>query len=168
MRSCCIAQGTISSHFAVLMKKPLYLFFNLFLFYDVYFFHIVGLLVFHQFLLYSKVTQSYIYIHTHTHKHTHSFSYIILHHVPSQVTGYSSLCYTAGSHCLATPNATVCTCWPQTPHPSHSLPLTLKWYSGSFHHGSAVMNLTSIHEDLCLIPDLTQWVKDPVLPWAAV
>ena len=32
---------------------------------------------------------------------------IILHHVPSQVTRYISLCYTAGSNCLPTPNTTV-------------------------------------------------------------
>ena len=30
----------------------------------------------------------------------------------------------------------------------------------SSHRGSEEMNLTSIHEDVSLIPDLTQWVKD--------
>ena len=35
---------------------------------------------------------------------------------------------------------------------------------GSSHHGSAAANLTRIHEDLGLIPGLTQWVKDPALP----
>ena len=34
----------------------------------------------------------------------------------------------------------------------------------SSHQGSAEMNLTSIHEDSDLIPGLTQWVKDLVLP----
>ena len=40
----------------------------------------------------------------------------------------------------------------------------IKMPSGSFHHGSVVTNMTSIHEDRGLIPSLTQWVKDPVLP----
>ena len=34
------------------------------------------------------------------------------------------------------------------------------WFSGS----SAVMNLSSIHEDTGLIPGLTQWVKNPAFP----
>ena len=46
-----------------------------------------------QFLLYSKVTQSYIYMY--------SFSHIIFHHVLSQEIEYNSLCCTAGPHCLS-------------------------------------------------------------------
>ena len=37
-------------------------------------------------------------------------------------------------------------------------------FSRSCHWGSAVMNLTSIHEDAGSIPGLPQGVKDPVLP----
>ena len=45
-----------------------------------------------QFLLYSKVTQSYICIHF--------FSSIIFHHGLSQETGYSFLCYGVGLQTL--------------------------------------------------------------------
>ena len=60
-----------------------------------------------------------------SHTYKYSFSHFILHHVQSQVTRYSSLCYTAGSHCFSTPNTIVCIYQPQTPRPSHSFPLTL-------------------------------------------
>ena len=44
-------------------------------------------------------------------------------------------------------------------------PVTVKnHHNGSSCHGSAVMNLTSIHEDVGLMPGLAQWVKDPALP----
>ena len=33
---------------------------------------------------------------------------MILHHIPSLMTSYSSLCCTAGSHCLSAPNAIIC------------------------------------------------------------
>ena len=36
--------------------------------------------------------------------------------------------------------------------------------SGSSCCGSAEMNLTSIHKDVGLIPGLTQWVNDQMLP----
>ena len=57
------------------------------------------------------------------HIDTYSLSHIIPHQAPSQVTGYSSLCDTAGSHCSSTPDAVVCIYKPQTPRPSHSLPV---------------------------------------------
>ena len=41
--------------------------------------------------------------------------------------------------------------------------LHIKILPGSSCHGSAVTNLTRIHEDTGLVPGLAQWVKDPVL-----
>lgn len=41
-------------------------------------------------------------------------------------------------------------------------------HNGSSHRGSVVTNPASILEDVGLILGLSQWVKDPMLPWAAV
>ena len=60
-----------------------------------------------------------------SHIYIYSFSDITLHDIPSQGTRYSSLCYTAGSHCLFIPKAIVSIYLPQAPSPSHSLPLPL-------------------------------------------
>ena len=88
-----------------------------------------------QFFLHCKVTQSwthphsYLYMHMHSHTHTltPSLSYILFHRVLSKETGSSSLCSTAGPHCLSILKVTVCICWPQTPRPSQSLP-TPPWH----------------------------------------
>ena len=41
---------------------------------------------------------------------------------------------------------------------------SLKRADGRSHFGAVEKNLTSIHEDTGLIPDLAQLFKDPVLP----
>ena len=46
----------------------------------------------------------------------------------------------------------------------HIPPPDLKSFSWSSCHGSVETNLTGICEDTGLIPGLTQWVKDLVLP----
>ena len=48
--------------------------------------------------------------------------------------------------------------------PPHITGVALKKKDGSSHHGSAEMNLTSIHEETGSIPGLAQWNKDPALP----
>ena len=56
-----------------------------------------------------------------------------LHPAPSQVTRCSSLCCTAGSHCLSAPKAIVCTDYPQTPSPPHALRLPLGKHKSVLH-----------------------------------
>ena len=80
--------------------------------------------------------------HTHTQTHPyayiniHSISYIIFHRGLVQETGYSSLCFTAGPHCLSILKVILCTSephilssskkaedhWEELPHGFHSLP----------------------------------------------
>ena len=50
----------------------------------------------------------------------------------------------------------------------HNLTLSKNNHCWHSHLGSAVTNLTSIHEDADLIPGLDQWVKDHTMPWAVV
>ena len=88
--------------------------------------------MFSQFLLYSKVTQSYM--------STPSFSHIIFHHVLSQEIGYSSLCYTVGLYGLSLLNVIVGIYSPQTPSPSvisiWKQSRNLKWFETQPRHMS--------------------------------
>ena len=67
------------------------------------------------------MTHSYI----HAYICTFFFSYCLPSCSPWE-TGYSSLCYTVGPHCLAILNLIVCVYHTQTPHPSHVMP-PLAW-----------------------------------------
>lgn len=51
---------------------------------------------------------TYIYMCVCIYIYIYSLSYIIFHHGLSQETVYSSLCYTAGPHCLSILNVIVC------------------------------------------------------------
>ena len=58
---------------------------------------------------------------------------------------------------------TIAKTWQQSKYPSADEHVKKMWYRSSS-RGSVIMNPTSIHEDVSLIPGLAQWVKDPVLP----
>ena len=81
---------------------------------DFYFFHYSWFTMFCQF---STAQQGDLVTHTYIH---FFFSH---YHAPSQMTRRSSLCCTAGSHCLSIPKAIVGIYQPQIPSPSHSLPI---------------------------------------------
>ena len=59
-------------------------------------------------------------------------------------------------------------CLPEKPFLRLTFWASFKTLHRSSHCGSALMNLTSIQEDTGSIPGPTQWIKDPVLPWAMV
>ena len=48
--------------------------------------------------------------------------------------------------------------------PPYASSVAIKRGGGSSHCGAVDMSPTDIHKDAGWIPDLAQWVKDPVLP----
>ena len=82
------------------------------------------------------VSHTHTQTHPYAYIHIHSISYIIFHRGLVQETGYSSLCFTAGPHCLSILKVILCTSephilssskkaedhWEELPHGFHSLP----------------------------------------------
>ena len=60
--------------------------------------------------------------------YVHYFSHIIFHQGLAQETGYSSLCYIVRPHRLSILNVILGIYQPQTPYPSHFLPVTKSWF----------------------------------------
>ena len=90
--------------------------------------------MFLQFLLYSKVAQSYIYICVCV--CVYYFCHTIFHHILTQETRHSFLCCIAGPQYLSIRNVKVCIYQSQISFPPSSLPLPSRKHKSAFrvHH----------------------------------
>lgn len=91
--------------------------------------------------------------------HTHTHTFLFFYSLPSWSTlrdWISSLCCTAGPHGLAILHAIVCIYQPQTPHPSHSLPLPSPLATTSLVSMSVSLFLSDRCAHLCYILDSIQ------------